>query len=108
MKEAMWRADPLSGERFEDSTNPNALVLFDTEVDTGPLVAALRDKFGTGPFGIEDALDFTLVGTPYLPSHVKTRTLRPLEAQGDLKVVAEPPGRRRGQYPDGTRMRFVK
>ena len=40
MKEAMWKAAPLSGARFEDSTDPNALVLFGSEVDTGPLVWA--------------------------------------------------------------------
>ena len=108
MKEAMWKAAPLSGARFEDSTDPNALVLFGSEVDTGPLVAALRDKFGTKPFGIENALDFTLVHTPYLPTHVKTRTLRPLERLGELEVISASSARRRGQYPDGTRLRFTK
>ena len=97
MKEAMWRVDPRSGERFQDSTDPNALVLFDTEPETGPLEALLRDRFGTKAFAIEDALEFTL-RSAYLPTHVKTHTLKRLEKQGALKVVDAPSKRRLGQY----------
>lgn len=108
MKEAMWRADPLTGQRFQDSTNPNALVLFEENVDTSPLAEALRSHFGSSPFTIEEALEFTLVDTPFLPTHVKTRTLRPMEHRREVEVVDARPGRRTGQYPEGTRLRFTE
>ena len=106
MKEAMWKVDPVGGQRFQDSTDPNALVLFDPQVDTAPLRDALRARFGTKPFRIEDALDYTLVETPFIPSHIKRRTLKPLEDGGQLEIVSAKDKRKRGTYPDGTLIRF--
>lgn len=105
MKDAMWSVDPARGECFQDSTDPNALVLFQPEVDTAPLRDALIEHFGTNVFRIEDALDFALVDTPYRPEHVKTKTLEPLEKKGQLEVVERGGAGKRG-YPDGTRLRF--
>ncbi len=108
MKEAMWSVDRVEGQRFADSTDLDQEVLFDpVEVDTGPLLQALRARFGTEPFTIEDAERLALLDTPYLPSHVKKRTLKPAEAAGELAFVAGKDGRKRGTYPPGTVVSFV-
>jgi three-Cys-motif partner protein len=107
MKEAMWRIDPGEGQRFADSTSQDQMILFQPEPDTKPLRDDLRAHFGDDIFSIEDAERYSLIATPYLPSHVKTRTLMPLESAGKLKIVQAKDGRRHGTYPPGTRMRFV-
>lgn len=107
MKEAMWKLDPVAGQTFRDSTLADHPVLFSPEVDTGPLLAALKEQFGTKTFSIEEALDFALCETPYLPSHVKQRTLAPAELRGELEPVDPKPGRRARTYPNGTRLHFV-
>src|SRR5260370_24954762 len=45
MKEAMWKADPVTVQRFTDSTQSDHLVHFDQGVDTAPLHLALRERF---------------------------------------------------------------
>jgi three-Cys-motif partner protein len=104
MKESMWDIDPVQGQRYKDTTSAGIQPLFEHEVDTAPLRDALKEHFGTKAFTIEDACQFTLIDTPYLPSHVKRRTLKPLEENGTLEVLSE--RKRRGTYPAGTRMRF--
>lgn len=107
MKEAMWRIDPSEGQRFADSTSRNQQMLFEQEPDIESLRRAMIDHFQDKTFSIEDAERFALVDTPYLPSHVKTRTLKPWEERGRLEIVKAKDGRRRGTYPPGTSMRFV-
>jgi three-Cys-motif partner protein len=104
MKESMWSIDPVAGQRYKDTTELGIQPLFEPQVDTTPLRDALIDHFGTKPFSIEEAFCFTLVDTPFIPSHVKTRTLKPLEQDNKLEVLSE--RKRRFTYPDGTRMRF--
>jgi three-Cys-motif partner protein len=107
MKEVMWSIDPIAGQRYRDSTTFGQEPLFQPEPDPEPLRRALVARFGTRPFSIEEALDFTLVETPYLPRHVKKPILKPLEKANQLEVVTVPPNRKRWQYPDGTRLRFT-
>ena len=106
MKEAMWRIDPVEGQRFIDSTEAAQQTLFQPEPDFAGLRRAMEVHFGNAPFSIEDGEDFTLTETAFLPSHVRT-VLRPLEDGGQLEIVWAKPGRKRRQYPPGTRMRFV-
>lgn len=105
MKAAMWEIDPVEGQRYKDTTSSGLQPLFEEEVDTSPLRDAIVAHFGGKPFTIEDACVFTLVDTPYLPSHVKRRTLKPLEEAGELEVLSE--RKRRGTYPARTTMRFT-
>jgi len=105
MKEAMWTMDPVAGVRFVDSTSAQG-TLFEPEPDTRALAQAFRERFGTAPFSIEDAERFTRT-TAYLKSHVRRRTLQPLEDAGRLAIVSTTAGRRRGTYPAGTTMRFL-
>lgn len=107
MKEAMWKLDPIAGQTFRDSTLADHPVLFGHELNTAPLLAALKARFSTRPFAIEGAIDFALCETPYLPSHVKTKTLVSAEKRGELVPVDPKPERKARTYPPGTRMRFV-
>jgi len=103
MKEAMWRADPLGGERYRDTTDE--LVLFEPEPDTSQLLNALKAHFGARPFSIEEAERFTLLSTAYLPrAHLKARTLAPAERADRLEVLSA--RKRKATYPAGTRLRF--
>lgn len=104
MKEAMWSIDPVEGQRYKDTTDSGMQPLFEPEVDTTPLRDALMSYFDGRDFTIEEAVDYTLTETPFIPSHVKKRTLKPLEEDDMLKVLSE--RRRRLTYPSGTRMRF--
>jgi three-Cys-motif partner protein len=104
MKESMWSIDPVEGQRYKDTTTSGMQPLFQQEVNTTPLSLAMIAHFGKKPFTIEEACDFTLVETPYIPSHVKKRTLKPVEQADKLVVLTE--RKKRFTYPDGTRMRF--
>jgi three-Cys-motif partner protein len=108
MKEAMWKIDPEEGQRYADSTSQGQTTLFQREPDTRRLGRALEDHFRDAIFSIDDAERYTLIETPYLPSHVKIRTLKPLEAAGKLRVEQAKTGRKRGTFPPGTMMRFVR
>src|SRR5207245_970338 len=81
--------DPITGQHFADSTTTGQLVLFDAAVDVRPLRTALRDRFGTRPFTIEEAERFTLLDTAYVPSHLRKPILIPAETEGQLKVPTE-------------------
>lgn len=109
MKSAMWKIDPVAGRTFRDSTREGQMPLFTEEPNLRMLEELLRRRFGTGVFSIEEAIDFTLVETPYLhDSHLKKATLAVAEREGRLEVVASrSQGRRRGTFAPRTRMRFV-
>jgi hypothetical protein len=107
MKEAMWSLDPIAGQRFSDSTVSDQMVLFESQVDTRPLLRLLRERFGTSVFNIEQAEEFTLLATPYVSSsHLRNRTLRPAEAEDLIEVITK--RKRAGTYPPGTRLRFLR
>jgi three-Cys-motif partner protein len=108
MKDAMWSVDPDEGTRYIARTDEGQEVLVTADsVDTGPLLDQLRAKFGTDSFTIEQAADATLFETPFHPSkHLKRATLKPPEADGIMEVELRAK-RKRGTFPDGTRMRFV-
>jgi three-Cys-motif partner protein len=110
MKESMWSVDPTGGQRFQDSTDSDQLVLLEeASLDTQPLRRALRRRFGTDPFTVEEAELFTLEDTAYLPSHLRTRTFKPAEQAGDLEAVDPPATRRRWTYGDRKmQLRFTR
>lgn len=102
MKEVMWRVDPVSGNRFTD-VNAGQTPLFNHEVDTDPLKKALQEKFAGRTVSIEDIIDFTVIETAFAASHVKKRTLKPMQEAG---AITAPGQKRKNTYPDGTRITF--
>jgi len=65
---------------------------------------------GTTPIDIAQVIEYVLVETDYSEmSHLKKRTLGPMEKEGPAVLSVErPTGKRKrpGEYPDGTRLRF--
>jgi hypothetical protein len=63
-----------------------------------------------GWIDISQVAEYVLVETDYSESsHLKQRTLGPMEVEGPAFVSVErPAGKRKrpGEYPDGTRLRF--
>ncbi len=111
MKQAMWKADPLSGQVFSDRTDAGQMVLLHPGDDTG-LRYILQKKFrGKGFVAIEEIEDFMLEQTAYSEvMHLKQRTLAPMEKEAPSLInVQRPSGRRnrKGTYPDGTRVKFL-
>jgi three-Cys-motif partner protein len=105
MKDAMWSVDQVEGTRYIAArTEDNQEVLFSPEVDTSPLLAHLREKFGTDWFTIEEAQQATLFETPFRKGHLKRMTLAPAEADGEIEVDRSA-GQR--QFAAGVRMRFL-
>jgi hypothetical protein len=109
MKEAMWAVDPVGGSRFAYSDDSGQLTMFDTGPEFLELERALRNRFGTREFTIEQAQRLTAVSTPFASRlHLKTKTLAVAERAG--RLAAMQPGnskRRPGTYPDGTVLRFT-
>ena len=115
MKRGMWAVDKHAGEGFKQAkTLPDHMQLFGDDAVTVPpdttiLGGLLRAEFGSRVFSIQEAEDFTLCRTKYLDSpHLRSWALRPLEDSGELVVVECKPGRRKGDYPTGTTMRFTQ
>jgi three-Cys-motif partner protein len=106
MKTAMWGVDRKEGRRFRDSTDSAQQVLLEDEPDFDQLDAAIREHFGSDAFMIEEAEQFTLVGTPFLPTHLRKGCLIPAEKGGELEIVSSP-RKKRNAYPDKTKMRFA-
>jgi hypothetical protein len=110
IKTAMWRVDPVGGTSYVAITESGQEVLFTPEasVDTSPLLRELRRRFGTEPFTIGEAEDFTLFDTPFRhDGHLKRLTLALAERAGQLEPVDPKSGRKPRSYPPGTRMRFT-
>jgi three-Cys-motif partner protein len=115
MKRAMWHVDTHAGTGFKQAkTRPGQDQLFSDEAvapppDTTVLLRLLREEFGTRVFSIEEAEDFTLTRTRYLDRpHLRSWALKPAEQEGILVPVDVKPKRRKGDFPSGTTMRFVK
>jgi three-Cys-motif partner protein len=106
MKQAMWKVDPVEGTGYVAQTETGQLVLFKPEVDTGPLLEELRQVFEGRWFSVDDAYNVTLLRTPFLQSHLKTKTLKPAEKAGLIEVDRSD-GSRAGSYGDGVRIRFT-
>ena len=107
MKAAIWKADSTGTFRFR-GTKSTQLELGIDGANFEPLKQALRDKFTSRVWvPIKTVLDFVSSDkTEYHRSQVKKNALRELESEGLLKVD-ETTRRRRGTYPDGTRVRFL-
>jgi three-Cys-motif partner protein len=101
-KDAMWSVDPVAGTSYTATTESGQEVLFSSGdmVDTSPLLAELRSKFGSEWFTIDQADRCTVVDTPFRKGHLRRLTLQPAEGAGDLEV------QRPGRGFKNARMRF--
>lgn len=102
MKEAMWKVDPQGGNRFSDIL-AGKQVLFEDEVDVAPLRAELRSVFAGRTVSIEMVEDHVLFKTPYAKTHIKRKTLKPMQAAREISSTNQ---RVPGTFPAGTQISF--
>lgn len=103
MKVAMWKVAPAGSYRFDDRYVGQA-GLFDEEIDTTELRDRLLDAFDGRTVTIEELTRFTIVKTPFASSHLKTRTLAPMQRAG---LIDSPNQKSRCRFPAGTMVRFL-
>jgi three-Cys-motif partner protein len=108
MKEAMWKVAPSGDYQFSDYTDSlGVMSLFANDPDFSELQRLLRKRFKGSDVSIEDLEEFVVADTPFLKTHIKRSTLKPMEESNKIAAVDSKPGRRRGTFPPGTIIRFV-
>lgn len=111
MKKAVWKVAPMGDYKFQGSRQGQLMLGDDEFVDYGQLEEALQRRFAnTGWVRIEDVTNFVKSdATDFHSGQLKTKTLKPMEADGKLKVQVLGSKRRRpGTYPDGrTKLCFL-
>lgn len=103
IKKAMWKVDPSGNFSFCDRLADQLVLFSGQNVDTGPLQRELLKKFSGREVTVDEIVDFTVEMTPYLDTHVKDKTLKPME-EGQKIEVTYRVGRR--GFPTGTTIRF--
>jgi hypothetical protein len=108
MKEAMWKIDEAGLFHFSDATDPTQSVLFEAMPNVTDLRGRLLAAFGGKAASIQEIEDFVLSRTPFRETHFKRQLLAPMEKAipAEIEILSAPPGRKRGQYPLGTTIRF--
>ncbi len=103
MKQAKWRVDPVRGGMFSDRDHAaGQLDLFgDRQVVTDTLRVEIANRFRGTRVDVREIERFVVLDTEFGPQHWRA-PLRAMEASGELRVAAIVPGRRAGQFPDGT------
>ena len=107
MKQAIWKVDPFGGFRFR-GRQVGQLTLGEDVVDFSPLEKDLQNRFRSqGWQSIENVTDFVKSdATAFHSGHLKTKTLKPMEADGKIEVKLGT-RKRSGTYPGGTVLRFL-
>lgn len=102
MKEAMWKVDPGGGFRFSDVLADQE-VLFGSLPDTLPLQRDLARHFAGRSVRIAELEEYVLAATPYIATHLKKQTLKPMQDAGAITCVNQT---RMGTYPATTLVTF--
>ena len=108
MKQAIWKVAPFGNYRFRSGQNSQLTLGIDV-LDLMPLENGLKREFGLEKWiNITDIEDFMKSDkTPFLSTHLKTKTLKPMESRGDIEVQ-EGTRNRASTYPAGTLLKFVQ
>jgi three-Cys-motif partner protein len=102
MKSVMWKLAPAGNFRFADSRS-GLTFLYEDEPDTTRLQATLREKFAGKTVGVEALEEFVIAETPHVKSHIRKRTLVPMQRAG---FISSPNQSRAGVFPEGTLITF--
>ena len=102
MKDAMWKVDPSGEYRFSDLMAGQE-VLFIEDPDTELLQDELAAHFAGQTVSIEAVSDYVIGHTPFARKHVKTPTLKPMQAAGRITCPGQ---KRKGTFPDGQLISF--
>ena len=108
MKQAIWKVTPFGDFKFRGG-QLDQLTLGEAFVDFGLLQKDLVEEFASkGWQRIEDVVNFVKSdATPFHSSHLKMKTLKPMEAGGKIEVKPDT-RKKKGTYPDGTILRFLQ
>jgi three-Cys-motif partner protein len=109
MKESMWKVDPMGEFQFSDLTDASIqLVLsFAATPNLEPLKKMIVEAFSGTEVKIADLERWVVTETPYLPKHIRTPVLIPMEDEGTVSIARSKPGRKRHTYPEGTVLKFL-
>lgn len=104
VKRAMWRISPTKDYSFSDRIVGQE-VIFGPDAFIAPLRDILAQSLSGQTLSIHDIETYAVTHTPFLDTHLREATLRPMEQAGKIRVVTSP--RKRGlTYPNGTVIQF--
>lgn len=103
MKTVMWKLAPGGDYRFEDRLANQPVLFGSADLDTGPLQDDLAAHFSGKTVSVKEVVDYVVAETPYYSGQVKTKTLKPMQAEGR---ISSPNQRKSGQFPEGTMIAF--
>lgn len=104
MKDAMWKAAPLGNYTYNARMHYEGQLLLLSEDNLAPLRDALKQKFSGSVVTIEQIEKFVLLETIYRKAHVRMKTLKPMEKDGEITVETQ--RKKNLTYPAGTKIRF--
>lgn len=105
MKESMWKVDEAGSFTFSDASyNPHQMLLFEKEPKYSILQKIILDEFKGKSVTIKELEEFVIIGTSFLPSHLRKPILIPMEEKGE--IVVNRGTARKNTYPDGTLITF--
>ena len=103
IKEAMWSVDPSGNFRFADRLAKQLVLFSKNEVNTEPLKKALVKKYSGREVTVDEIIQFTVEETPYLDTHVRNKTLSPMEKEKKISVIRTG----RSGFKTGTKIKFL-
>jgi len=113
IKEGFWAVDGVNGREYlapkPAAPGQQRLDFVEPEPpkpNTVPLLALLRQRFGTEPFTVEEAMELA-AESRFLDTHLKRFTLMPAEKAGTL-CPSRPEGARQFKEGKGITMRLEK
>lgn len=107
IKQAIWKIAPFGDYCFRGAKGQ---VEITPEPNTDLLKENLQKKYqGAGFISIDEVLDYVASdATDFCTTHVKTRTLQPMEKSRPPQVAVDESSRKqRYRYPAGTRLKFL-
>ena len=107
MKQAMWKVAPFGDFSFRSATK-DQLILGSEVIDFSPLKDDLFNEFGLNQWvTIEDIEQFMSSDKTDFHTEQYRQVLRGMEDEGEIDVDKDSRSRR-GTFPNGTRLMFVK
>jgi three-Cys-motif partner protein len=108
MKDAMWKVDSTGFYQFSDKIHfAGQLSFFSDNPQYDILEKMILADFGGKTVTVEQLEEWVIEETPFRRAHLKKPVLAPMEAADRLTVMSPLPSRRRGTFPDGTRIHFI-
>ena len=107
MKIAIWKVAPRGDFRFRGVRN-NQLEIGIDDIDIEPLKKILKTKYkDKGWIPIKEIIEFMMSDeTDYCLNHLKTKTLCPMEDDGEIEIAKQSRGKKRS-YPNGSMIKFL-